>query len=61
MYISKNLPGQITNNRHEEVYRKLYNSNDRQTEDTDMQTINILVLCINTTEIKKTLQGMNKR
>ena len=44
----------------EEFYRKLYSSNDRQVKDSKMETMNIEVPCVNTSEIKKALKGMSR-
>ena len=41
-------------------YRKLCTSNDRQIEDPSMETMNIEVSCVNTSEIRKGLKGMNR-
>ena len=43
----------------EEFYRKLYSSNDKQIEDSIMETMNIEVPCVSTSEIRKTLEGMS--
>ena len=57
---------QITNNRDEvikvpgEFYRKLYNSDDRQTKDSSLETMKILVPCLSTSWIKKTVKGMSR-
>ena len=56
LYALKDKQDQITNNRDEvikvveEFYRKLYSSNDEQTEDTSMETMNIEVPCVNMSE-----------
>ena len=45
----------------EEFYRKLYSSNDRQTRDTSMETTDIEVPCINTSETKKSSKSNEQR
>ena len=40
----------------EELYIKLYSSHDIETEDPRMETMNIEVPCVNTSEIKKALK-----
>ena len=44
----------------DEFYRKLYSSNDRQIVDASMETMNIEISCVNTNEIKKTLNRMKR-
>ena len=57
LYSLNDEHGQNTNNRDkisneaQEFIRKLCSCNDRQTEDSSMETMNIEVLCISTSEI----------
>ena len=65
LYAEKGQHGKIWFNRDdvinvmERFYRKLYSNNDRQTEDPNMEAMNIEVPCINMSEIKETLKGMS--
>ena len=42
------------------VAEELYSSNDRQTEDSSTEIMNIKVTCVNTSQIKKALKGINR-
>ena len=44
----------------QEFYKKLYCSNNSQTKDPSIETINVEVPCVIINEIKKTLKGMSR-
>ena len=44
----------------EEFYRKWYKSNDKQTEEIKMESMNIEVICVNTSEIMKTIKKISR-